>query len=84
MEILPEIVKPWHIVGFLSPDEAAKMGLRAGIPIAAGAGDTMQSALASGLLEAGLATDVAGTASIFAVAVDGPDERITNARTRRA
>ena len=61
MEILPEIVKPWHIVGFLSPDEAAKMGLRAGIPIAAGAGDTMQSALASGLLEAGLATDVAGT-----------------------
>ena len=47
MEILPEIVKPWHIVGFLSPDEAAKMGLRAGIPIAAGAGDTMQSALAS-------------------------------------
>ena len=79
MEILPEIVKPWHIVGFLSPDEAAKMGLRAGIPIAAGAGDTMQSALASGLLEAGLATDVAGTASIFAVAVDAPDERITNA-----
>ena len=79
MEILPEIVKPWHIVGFLSSDEAAKMGLRAGIPIAAGAGDTMQSALASGLLEAGLATDVAGTASIFAVAVDGPDERITNA-----
>jgi xylulokinase len=30
----------------------------------------MQSALASGLLEPGLSTDVAGTASIFAVAVD--------------
>ena len=30
MEILPEIVKPWHIVGFLSPDEAAKMGAARG------------------------------------------------------
>ncbi len=79
MEILPRVVKPWHIVGFLCPEEAEKMGLRPGIPIAAGAGDTMQSTLASGMLEPGLAADVAGTASIFAVAVDAPDERITAA-----
>lgn len=39
----------------------------------------MQSALASGLLEPGLATDVAGTASIFAVAVKEADSRITAA-----
>lgn len=77
MDILPRIVKPWDIIGFLSPDEAERTGLRAGTPIAAGAGDTMQSALASGLLEPGLATDVAGTASIFAVAVSEPDPRIT-------
>ena len=79
MEILPRIVRPWDIVGFLCPEEAEKMGLPSGIPIAAGAGDTMQSALASGLLEPGLATDVAGTASIFAVAVSEADSRITAA-----
>lgn len=79
MELLPRIVKPWDIIGYLCPEEAEAMALPPGIPIAAGAGDTMQSALASGLLEPGLATDVAGTASIFAVAVDGPDERITKA-----
>ena len=78
-EILPRIVKPWEVVGFLCRSEAEKMGLPAGIPIAAGAGDTMQSALASGLFEPGLATDVAGTASIFAVAVKEADRRITEA-----
>lgn len=78
-EILPRIVKPWDIVGRLCRSEAEKMGLPAGIPIAAGAGDTMQSALASGLFEPGLATDVAGTASIFAVAVSEADRRITEA-----
>lgn len=75
--ILPRIVKPWEIIGYLCREEAQKMGLPEGIPIAAGAGDTMQSALASGLLEPGLATDVAGTASIFAVAVPKADPRIT-------
>ena len=78
-EILPRIVKPWDVIGYLCAEEAEKMGLRPGIPIAAGAGDTMQSALASGLLEPGLATDVAGTASIFAVAVEDYDPRITAA-----
>ena len=77
MEILPKIVRPWDVVGFLCPEEAEKMGLPPGIPIVAGAGDTMQSALASGLIEPGLSTDVAGTASIFAVAVDDMVERIS-------
>ena len=36
MEILPRIVRPWDIVGFLCPEEAEKMGLPSGIPIAAG------------------------------------------------
>lgn len=77
--ILPRIVKPWDVVGYLCPEEAVKMGLPSGIPIVAGAGDTMQSALASGLLEPGLSTDVAGTASIFAVAVPGMVEKISRA-----
>lgn len=77
MGILPRIVKPWDVVGYLSAEEAEQMGLPSGIPIAAGAGDTMQSAMASGLLEPGLSTDVAGTASIFAVAVPGMIDEIS-------
>lgn len=79
MGILPRIVKPWDVIGYLCNEEAHKMGLPSGIPILAGAGDTMQSALASGLLEPGLSTDVAGTASIFAVAVPGMIEKISRA-----
>ena len=79
MEILPRIVKPWDVVGYLCPEEAQSMGLPSGIPIVAGAGDTMQSAMASGLLEPGQSTDVAGTASIFAVAVPGMIEKISRA-----
>lgn len=77
MEILPRIVKPWDVIGHLCPEEAEKMGLPSGIPIVAGAGDTMQSALASGLFEPGLSTDVAGTASIFAVAVPDMVDKIS-------
>lgn len=76
-EILPRIVKPWDVIGYLCPEEGEKMGLPSGIPIVAGAGDTMQSALASGLLEPGLSTDIAGTASIFAVAVEEINEKIS-------
>ena len=79
MKILPRIVRPWDVVGYLCEAEASIMGLPSGIPIVAGAGDTMQSALASGLIEPGLGTDVAGTASIFAVAVPGMIEKISNA-----
>jgi xylulokinase len=77
-DILPKIVKPWEIVGYLCHDEAEKIGLPQGIPVVAGAGDTMQSALASGLFEPGLSTDVAGTASIFAVAVPEMLDKISH------
>lgn len=78
-EILPEIIKPWDIVGYLCKEEAELMGLPAGIPIAAGAGDTMQSAFASGMTEGGQCSDVAGTASIFAVSVPGMVKNISKA-----
>ena len=55
------------------------VGLGGGSGGGAGAGDRMRCARASWLLEGWLATEGAGRALIFAVAVDGPDERITNA-----
>ena len=77
VEAAPEVVDPWSVVGALGADAATKMGLVAGVPVAAGAGDVMQSNLSAGLVAAGMATDVAGTASILTVGVPGPIPEIT-------
>ncbi len=68
---MPRILKPWDIVGGLCEAMAQKTGLPAGIPILAGAGDTMQSMLGSGIFEAGQGVDVAGTCAMFCVSTDG-------------
>ena len=77
MKYLPKIVKPWDIIGTLSDEEAERTGLVPGIPIVAGAGDTMQSNLGCGLVETGMAADVAGTAAMFTVMVDGINEHLS-------
>jgi xylulokinase len=77
MNLLPKIVKPWDIVGKLCKEEAELTGLPAGIPIVAGAGDTMQSNLGCGLVKAGMAADVAGTAAMFTIMVDGINENLS-------
>lgn len=69
--LMPRIVKPWDIVGHLTPEMAQRTGFAAGTPICGGAGDTMQSMLGSGNLQAGQAVDVAGTCSMFCVSTDG-------------
>ncbi|WP_411680668.1 FGGY-family carbohydrate kinase [Clostridium thailandense] len=68
---MPKIIKPWDIIGTLSEDTAKETGCPAGIPICAGAGDTMQSMLGSGILEANKAVDVAGTCAMFCVSTNG-------------
>jgi xylulokinase len=77
LEMLPKIVKPWDVVGTLCEEEARLTGLPAGIPIVAGAGDTMQSNLGCGLVEAGMAADVAGTAAMFTIMVNGINENLS-------
>ena len=69
-QLLPKIVKPWDIVGTLTETLAKEIGCPAGIPVCAGAGDTMQSMLGSGIYDAGKAVDVAGTCAMFCVAAD--------------
>ncbi len=69
--MMPRILKPWDIVGGLTEEIAQRCGLPAGIPICAGAGDTMQSMIGSGNMEAGQAVDVAGTCSMFCVSTKG-------------
>ncbi len=68
---LPRILKPWDIVGGVSVEMAEKSGLAAGTPVCAGAGDTMQSMLGSGVFSAGQGVDVAGTCSMFCVSTKG-------------
>ena len=77
VEQAPDIVDPWQVVGGLTVDAAARLGLAAGTPVVAGAGDVMQSNLSAGLVRPGTATDVAGTASILTVGVTGPIPAIT-------
>ena len=68
---MPRILKPWDIIGGLTQAMSEKTGLPEGTPICAGAGDTMQSMLGSGVFESGQGVDVAGTCSMFCVSTDG-------------
>jgi xylulokinase len=69
-EKLARIVSPFEIIGKTTAAFAAQTGLSAGIPVAAGAGDTAASALGAGLFENDEILDVAGTASVLCCAVD--------------
>ena len=69
--LMPSIKKPYDIIGNLSREAANFTGLPEGIPICAGAGDTMQSLLACGVFEPGHAVDVAGTCSMFCISTNG-------------
>ncbi|WP_018295627.1 xylulokinase [Corynebacterium lubricantis] len=77
-DILPPIVPSDSIIGELTSEFANLTGVPAGTPIVAGAGDVMQSNLASGLLRAGQACDSAGTTSILTVGVEGIIPEVTN------
>lgn len=66
---LPHIVNPHEVVGEMIPAMARRCGLRAGVPVLAGCGDTAASFLASGATREGICVDVAGTASVFAATV---------------
>lgn len=69
--LLPRIVRPWDVVGGLSEEAAARTGFPPGLPVCAGAGDTMQSLLGCGVFAPGHAVDVAGTCSMFCISTAG-------------
>jgi xylulokinase len=64
---LPVVAKPEEIAGPLRAEAASELGLRAGIPVAVGAGDDVE-VLGNGLLDAGACLEHVGTTgSILAV-----------------
>jgi xylulokinase len=69
--VLPRIVDPLDVVGGVTREAAELTGLPAGTPVAAGAGDQSAASLGAGVVSGGQVFDSAGTASVFAVCVDG-------------
>jgi xylulokinase len=58
---LPPLVKPEGIAGEVSAEAAAKYGIPAGIPVAAGGGDNMMGAVGTGTVKDGFLTMSLGT-----------------------
>lgn len=70
IEKMPRIVAPTDIIGTVTKDAAAITGLKAGTPIAAGAGDQAAASIGVGAVSPGDVFDSAGTASVFSFCVD--------------
>lgn len=70
LEKLPRIVSPGDVMGTVSQESAARSGLRPGIPIAAGCGDTVACFVGTGAIVPGLFLDVAGTAPVLTACTD--------------
>lgn len=67
---MPQIVRPWDLAGGLTKETAMACGLKAGTPVVCGCGDTAACAVGAGVTRPGVMYDVAGTASVFACAVE--------------
>jgi xylulokinase len=67
---MPEIVSPDKIVGVMDENVSKFCGIDKGTVVVAGMGDTMASITGAGVVEKGIAFDVAGTASVFSLSTD--------------
>lgn len=65
-EKMPRVVSSESVIGTVKEPYASAMGIPKGVPVIAGCGDTAASSLGAGITRAGIAYDVAGTASVFA------------------
>lgn len=72
MDKLPEVHRSMDIVGTLREDAAAVLGLTAGIPVAAGAGDGICANIGSGISKPGDAYLCLGTTAWIARCADKP------------
>lgn len=59
--IFPKVLFPGEVAGRLAPKAAEELGLAAGLPVSAGAGDSQAGCLGSGAVEEGQTTVIAGT-----------------------
>ena len=78
--MLPAVVPSWSIAGEIRPKLARRLGLPAGVPVVAGAGDSIACALGAGVTGAGPVSEMAGSSSCFnsVVAEPLPDRDVTH------
>lgn len=70
--LLPPLVEAGALAGTLSESGAELLGLRAGIPVAAGGGDNMMSAIGAGATRAGVVVVSLGTSGTVFTRTDAP------------
>jgi xylulokinase len=66
---LPEVYKPWDVVGSVTEKAAEETGLKEGTPVIAGAMDAACCLYGSGFVKPGRCVDVTGTVGYWNVAV---------------
>jgi len=70
--MLPQLREPGELAGRLSASGAALLGLPRGLPVAAGGGDNMMSAIGSGATRAGVVVVSLGTSGTIFTRTDAP------------
>ena len=70
--LLPGVFESPQVTGTLHAAGAAALGLRAGTPVVAGAGDVMSGAIGNGVVEAGLVNANLGTGGVMCAHSDAP------------
>lgn len=71
-ELMPEALPPGAAAGGLTPEAAAWLGLRAGIPVVMAGGDQQAAAIGLGVIAPGLAKVTTGTGSFVVAPVGAP------------
>ncbi len=72
-ELLAPLTDSWVAAGNLTAEAARQLGLKSGLPVAAGAGDTAAAMLGSGLLEPGEVQLTVGTGAQIVVPKARPE-----------
>ncbi len=70
--LLSEIVSPGSVLGALKPEEATRMGLRGGIPVAVGTNDMAAAQMGAGNEAAGCVMNAAGSSDMVSILTDRP------------
>lgn len=78
--LLPPLREPGEVLGGLTAQAAALLGLAPGIPVLVGCGDYPMALLGSGARSAGMGSDVTGTSTIITLLHDRPvlDPSVSN------
>ena len=78
--LLPDVVPSWSIAGEVRASLARRLGLPSGVPVVAGAGDSIACALGAGVTASGPVSEMAGSSSCFNSVIAAPvdDQDVTH------